>query len=76
MTDSKIIITEIKDNVVWMQFEHEGKPIFKVPLAQCIRDYLEPEYQEDKAGGDGWNASQAFKKLAISKALKSELSRA
>jgi len=76
MSDMKITISEIVDDVVWLQFEHEGKPIYKVPLAQAIRDYIEPQYREDVFRGDGFNTEQAFKKLAIDKALQSELHRA
>ena len=76
MSEMQINIVEITDGVVWLQFEYEGKPIYKQPLAAAIRRYLEPEYKIDQARGDGFNAEQAFKKLKISDALKSELKRA
>lgn len=75
-SEHRIVIAEIIDNVVWMQFEHDGRPVFKVPLAQCIRDYLEPACKKDIAKGDGFSTEQAFKKLVISEAFESEIIRA
>jgi hypothetical protein len=77
--DYEIVIYEIKDDVVWVQFNNDGKPIYRVPLAQCLRDYLRPYYDKDVKSGEvkrGLAPEQAFEKLRISKALESELMRA
>jgi hypothetical protein len=74
--DNQIVISRIENNIIWMQFIHKGKPIYEVPLAQSIRDFLEKEHQIDLARGDGFNTEVAFKKLNISEVLESELLRA
>ena len=64
------------EKVIWLQFESDGVPYYKVQLARVLRDYLEPEYSTDKARGDKWNTEQAFKKVSLLESLKSELKRA
>ena len=73
----EITIKEIKDNVVWMVFiDDDGREIWKQPLAHGLREHLKPERELDKLRGDNWNTEQAFRKLKIHDALKSELLRA
>ena len=74
--ETKITIHEIVDGVIWMQFEYQGKPIYKVPLAQSIRDYLDADADLKNCNPDSVAGERAFKKLSISKALESELLRA
>ena len=64
------------DDVLWLQFESDGVPYYKVQLARVMRDYLKPEYEIDKARGDGWNTDQAFRKVSFLTSLKNELKRA
>ena len=72
----KITIVEIIDDVVWLQFEFEGKAVFKETLASALRGHLAPQYESDKARGDGWNTDQAFRKMKIAESLRAELKRA
>ena len=73
----KITILEIKNDVIWLVFcDDNDSMIYKQPLAQALRDHLEPQYNKDKERGDGFNTEQAFRKIAIKDALMKELKRA
>ena len=78
MSEYTITIAEIVDDVVWIQLNIDGKPVFKEPLAAALRQYLEAgaAHAKDAARGDGWNTETAFEKVKISAALDSELMRA
>ena len=71
-----IFIHEITDKHIWLIYYHNGKAIYKQPMAQTFRDYLEPDYQKDIDDGqvaNGFRPEFAFAAMRLSKAIDKEL---
>lgn len=76
MNKTGIFIEEITDKHVWLIYYHNDTPIYKQPLAQTFRNYLEPIYQQDIDSGqvaEGFQPETAFAKLKLSKAVDKEI---
>jgi len=64
------------DPVMWLVMSVNGKPFYKLPLAQVLRDYIDERHPEPIEPMSLEHGERAFTKLAIGKALDHELTRA
>jgi len=76
MHDYEIKINRVEDGVIWIRLEKDGKPVFETPIASCIREYVDVDYQAALKGGTGFQPEVALKKVRLSKAFDKELLRA
>ena len=70
------IIIESVGKHVYLQFEHEGKPIYRKPLALCLREYLDSVRQKDIDSGEfakGFQPETALEKMKLLNALEKEV---
>ncbi len=71
-----IFIEEINEKHVWLIYYHKGLAIYKQPLAQTFRDYLEKFHQMDHDSGEiekGFQPETTLAKLRLKKSVDKEI---
>lgn len=80
MAFTGFVIDRVCDSgAIWVKYVHEGRDIYREPMAKMLRNYFSPEYEKDLVTGDiekGFAPETAFAKLRFSKAFDYELGRA